>query len=671
MKFRRLALVFVLGSAVICGDPANARAQSYGTELPFVLGTGARSHAMGTAGVSHIYDASVQSYNPAGLGYLQLKQFLFYRTTLFDSESVYHAVSYAHPLLNYGTLGVSVMRLDIGGIEERNNTNELLSSDLHNAQTRILLGYAKNITSSLTAGVNLKLDNQSFGEHNGSGFGLDVGLMANQALSGNSFIKGFREGFAIQNLIEPSLKLDSDKVSDPFNVAFGVSAISGAGDFLLVTSLDLVNPRYSPFNVRIGQEVMYDRFFALRAGLDDATVTFGFGALFRQFAIDYAYRDEDLGNNHRFSLTIKFGASLADRRMEARQRLENEVNTKLTTRMAEMEQLQIQAALSEGDRFFADGDYEKAAEQFEMALLWNPDNEHALEYRTRSKYNRAASLAEESIGNGDYVQGLFHANQALSILPYDPSAADMARRCNDEIAAAQNSRSLMSQLLKTSIDYYAGRHFAAALSGFEEALRIEPTNALASEYRDKCLFSINEQVNKLKTEADAAAARGDFDGAILATEAALQFKPNDPIILGTIDSFKNRKAEAAVAALQATPVADAPVGIGTSKMAVDEKLLDEQYRKGMRAFDEGNFDDAIGAFTKVWAIDPDYHNVSSLLTKAYLFVGMQFYSDHRYTEAIDIWQKALIVNPENSKAKRYLSKAHEELQKLSGVYRVK
>ncbi len=352
MKLRLLALIIVLGSAVV-GGAADTRAQSYGTELPFVLGTGARSNAMGAAGVSHAYDASVQAYNPAGLGQLQWKQFLFYRTTLFDSKSVYHAASYVHPLLNYGTLGISLIRLDIGGIEERDYTNRLLSSDLSNAQTRILLGYARNITSSLTAGLNLKLDNQSFGEYSGSGFGFDVGLMATQTLSGNSFIKGFREGFAIQNLIEPSVKLDNDKVSDPFNVAAGVSAISGGGDFLLVTSLDLVNPRYSPFNVRIGQEVMYNGFLALRAGLDDATATFGFGARFKQFALDYAYRDEDLGNNHRFSLTIKFGASRADRQMEARRRLEDEVNTKLTNRMAEMEQSQIYTAISQGDRLYA------------------------------------------------------------------------------------------------------------------------------------------------------------------------------------------------------------------------------------------------------------------------------------------------------------------------------
>lgn len=669
IKLRLLTFMIVLGSAVI-GGAADTQAQSYGTELPFVLGTGARSNAMGVAGVSHVYDASAQAYNPSALGHLEWKQFLFYRTTLFDSKSVYHAVSYAHPLLNYGTLGISLMRLDIGGIEERDYANRLLSSDLSNAQTRILLGYAKNITSSLSAGVNLKLDNQSFGEYSGSGFGLDVGLMATQNLSGDSFIKGFREGFAIQNLIEPSVKLDGDKVSDPFNVAAGVSAVSGGGDFLLVTSLDLVNPRYSPFNIRIGQEIMYSRFLALRAGLDDATATFGFGARFRQFALDYAYRDEDLGDNHRFSLTVKFGASRGDRQTEARRRLEEEVSTELTNRMAEMEQSQIYTAISEGDRLYAGGEFDKAAEQYEMALLWDPDNAHAVEFKTESKYRSAMSKAEDSFENGEFVQGLFHANRALSIKPVDAAAAGLAGRCNEEIVAAQNSRMLMSQILKTSIDHYADRNFAAALSGFEEALRIDPYNALAVEYSDKCRVSINEQIKRLKAQADAAAARGDFDAAMASIEAALVHKPNDPGLLEDIAKYKTRRAEAALAALEAEPVEEtAPTGTAVSE--IDSRLLDAQYRKGMNAFDNGDFDGAIASFTKVWAMNPNYHNVSQLLTKAYLFVGMRLYSDHNYTEAIDIWQKALAVDPENSKAKRYLSKAHEELQKLSGVYRAK
>ncbi|UCG50488.1 MAG: PorV/PorQ family protein [Candidatus Latescibacterota bacterium] len=659
-----LALV-LLATPLATGQ---ANAQSYGTELPFVLGTGARSSAMGVAAVSHGEDASIQHYNPSGLGYLQRKQFVFYRTTLFDSKSVYHSFSYAHPLLNYGTLAVSFMRVDIGGVEQRDETNRLLSSDLHSAQTRFLLGYAKSITTSLSAGFNLKIDNQSFGDYSGSGIGLDVGLSASQVFSGNSFIKGFREGFAVQNLIEPSLKLDHEKVADPFNLSLGVSAISGFGNVMLVTSLDIVNPRYSPFDLRFGQEVVYNRILALRFGMDDVTPTFGLGAHYKNVGLDYAYRSEDLGNNHRISLTVKFGSTLSEQRARARAEFEKEVDTRLTNRMADLERSQLERALENGDSLFARAEYEAAADQFEMALLWDPDNDHAAKQATLSRYQQAISMATKALENKDYVQGLFHANRALSYIPEDQAATNLARKCNERITEAKNSRTLLTQLLKTSIDLYADRQFADALAGFEEALRIAPDNQLAQEYRGKCKNSIETVVRRYMTDAEVRADNDDYVGAIDHLEHALAYNTRTAEIHALIEKYKKARAHALLASTKPeTP--GQTTDDASSPPTADQKVLENHYRRGMKSFDDGDFDGAIASFLRVWTVDQDYHNVSSFLTRAYLFVGMRLYSDHEYTKAIEIWQKVLTIDPENSKAKRYLSKAHEELEKLSGVYR--
>jgi tetratricopeptide (TPR) repeat protein len=45
---------------------------------------------------------------------------------------------------------------------------------------------------------------------------------------------------------------------------------------------------------------------------------------------------------------------------------------------------------------------------------------------------------------------------------------------------------------------------------------------------------------------------------------------------------------------------------------------------------------------------------------------MSYYSSGRYDEAIDSWQRALSIEPDNSKAQRYLRKAVEEKSRLSG-----
>jgi tetratricopeptide (TPR) repeat protein len=644
-----------------------ARGQSYGTELPFVLGTDARSSGLGSAAVTLADDPSIQHYNPSGLAYLQWKEFLFYRTSLFDSKSVYHALSYAHPLLEHGTLAFSVMRVDVGGVEERDEANRLLSTDLHNAQTRVLLGYAKTITSSVAAGFNIKIDNQSFGDYSASGVGLDAGFMATQSFSGNSFVRGLREGVAVQNLIEPGLKLDRDDVSDPMNILFGVSAVTGFGDLSLVTTLNLASPRYSPVDFRFGQEVVYHNLFAFRIGVDDVTPTYGFGARYRDFSLDYAYRSEDLGDNHRISLAVKFGASIPERQAQAREALDAEVNSMLTSRVTEMERSHVVGSMANADSLFEAGDFEGAIMFYERVLLWDPENTAAEKRLAESRYRQAFSQAEQAVEKSAWVEGLFFANRALSYAPGDSAASALAAVCDERMKAAQNDQALFADLLKSSIDLYANRRFAEALSGFEEALRVSPNARLAREYTEKCRVVISDTIRRARTDAAARAARRDYDGAILALDGVREYGSFDPAIAKELEGYKAKRREAAEsgAASAAVAVETAPVAVPQSG---GDKALDQLYRAGIAAFNAGRFDEATESFLKVWTARPDYYNVADLLTKAYLFAGMGLYSDGKYPEAIEAWQKALTVDPDNSKAKRYLSKTREEMQTLGGAY---
>ncbi len=667
---RRLAEFVLATSIASIAATHTAGAQSYGTELPFVVGSGARSSGLGVAAVTLADDASVQYYNPSGLGYLQWKEFVFYRTTLFDSKSMYHALSYAHPLLNHGTLAVSLLRVDTGGIEERDVDNQLLSADLHNSQTRILLGYARSITSSLAAGLNVKLDNQSFGDYSASGVGMDIGILATQHLPGHSFVKMLREGFALRNVIEPSLKLDREKVTDPMDLAFGVSALSRFGNVTLVTSFDVLRPRQSPLDFRFGQEVTYDDHFALRVGLDDVTPTYGFGARFRQFALDYAYRSQDLGDNHRISLGVRFGASVPEQRARAREKLEAEVDTELSLRMAQMESAHIARALAEADSLYSAEDYEQAAERYETVLLWDSENGDARTRLTNSRYRNSLSLAQNALTEENYVEGILYSNRALSFVPNDSVATALVARCNERMKAAENSQALLAQLVKTSIDLYADRRFAEALSGFQQALGIAPDTRLALEYVEKCRVNIEGAVRQCRADAEARARRGNYHGAVAALEPALQYKPADPAILKELGEYKQRRDRTVAAAGTRTALPRASDETPRAD-AAEDRMLDDHYRKGMASFNAGDFEQAIGSLLKVWTARPDYYNVTDFLAKAYIFVGMGFYSEHEYVKAIETWQKALNVDPSNDKAKRYLSKAEEELEKLRGVSRAR
>ncbi|MGD8413815.1 MAG: hypothetical protein PVF33_06265 [Candidatus Latescibacterota bacterium] len=656
----------LLASTVATVGPDEALAGSYGTELPFVTGSGGRVSSLGLAGSSLAGEPALQQFNPASLSTMRYKKLEVFRTTLFDSKSLYHSVSYAHPMLNYGALGVTVLRLDVGGVEERDEYNNLLSEDISNAQTRLLLGYAASLHSALSAGLNLKLDNQSFGGHSGSGIGLDLGFLARKDFSQDSRIRSIRGGLSIINLLEPSVKLDQDDVADPLSVTFGGSAVARAGDIGFVTALDFMAPRYSPFNVRFGQEVSYDDLLAFRFGFDGSIPTVGGGVAWKGVSVDYAYRNVDLGSNHRISVTVRFGRSLEEQRAAHRAAQEAELDRQINAKMSELETVQLTRTLKRADDLFSRGQYGEAAGQYELALLWDADNEHSRTQLESCRYHQSMEQAQTLMATGDYLEALYQLRRALLHSPEDPGATSLIAECNQMLRAQADHTEMVNRMMKQSIDLYAARRFVEANAGFREILNLDPENELAKEYEQKSHTNIRNQKQQAVVEANGLADRGDFAAAIAVLKRALGLDPSDDHIRNRIHELQQKLAEAERAQerpIQPPARAQAP----EVRRSVDVSVLQPKYSEGLRYFENGDFDRAVRRLHEVWVIEPNFHNVTEILTKAYLFIGMKQYSEENYRDAIVTWERALTVDPGNVKAKRYLRKAKDEASRLSSV----
>jgi len=662
---RRRIFIIILIAAFRLVNSSMSSAQYYGTELPFVLGSGARSSTMGVAGAAFDGDASVQYRNPSALSFLEWKQLAFFRTVLFDAKSTYHSLSYAHPFLGYGTFGVNIMRLDVSGIEERNYSNQLLSNDLHNSQTRLLLGFGRQISSSIAAGLNIKIDNQSLGSFSGSGVGLDIGITAVQHPSIGRYIKAFYEGLVIQNLIEPSIKLDQEKVSDPMQFSLGFSSLSVIHNLHLLTSIDFVNPRYSPFTIRFAQALSYGGHYSFRFGMDRISPTYGLGAGYKNLSFDYAYRSEDLGRNHRFSISVRFGSSLQEQKTRIRTSLEKEVNDRINKRMNEFESRQINQALTKGDSLYYLGLYGEALQYFEAAMLWDPENEHAKDLSKKCKFKSLLDQAESAFKAKDYGRALLFYKEGLEVIPEDSTALDMIDLCNKEIAASQDLSDQIDRVLKTSIDYYAERRYAEALSGFEEVLRLDPGNKMAEEYKEKVSNNISAVVKQLTIDSRILMEKGNYKDALNLLNKAQVYQPDNLYIRNEMTRLKQELSKKQSSTRKPAKLVQKQTRI-EKKPAVDSGMLEQKYNQGMKSFKNGDFEKAIRVFTEVWTADPSFHNVSDFLTKAYLFMGMRRYTEEKYVQAMDLWKKVLSIDPSNQKAIRYLKKTREEFEKLSG-----
>jgi tetratricopeptide (TPR) repeat protein len=664
---RNLLGTILIVSATMLAPCRTAHAGSYGTELPFVLGTDARASALGMAFTGTGGKASAQFFNPAGLSTVERKEICAFRTVLFDSKSLYHTLSYTHPLLRHGAFGITMMRLDVGGIEERDTGNMLLSNDLKNSQSRILLGYGSNLYGALAFGFNLKIDYQSFGGFSATGVGLDIGITAHQHLTGLRGIKSVSEGLMIYNAVEPTLKLASEKVPDPSRLALGLAVQGEAGRIAFQTFFDLVNPRYSPFIARFGQELSYLDMLSLRFGLEGTTPTYGFGAAYGNVSFDYAYRSEDLGSNHRFSLSFAFGPSTTELKEREREMLESRMNRGMNEKMHAWEQAQVASALHSADSLFALKNYGEARRYYEMAAFWAPESERAKNRIKLCNYYEAIRKSDERMQEGAYTEALMILKNITAIAPDDSIVSYRIRICKQKIAETKNTAALAERLFNRGVDLYAEGKILEALSLFEECLKIDQRNRLASEYIDKITIKRKALKEQKMKEARVLAAKRDFDGALKAIDEALVYNHGDHELLVMMNGLKQqrivlqreRKTRRHERKQESKPVTR------LSRSFIEK--LEGKYKDGMEYFENGRYESAISAFSEVWTADPGFHDVAGLLAKAYIFMGMKLYSEEKHLDAIQMWEKALTVDPGNSKAKRFLQKTREEIRKLTNV----
>lgn len=653
---------------------ASARAGGAGTELPFAAGTGARMSAMGLAGASLHDSPSLMALNPATLAAQRYRSVEFYRTTLFDSDSRYHALSYAHPTLGTSAFGVSILRLDVSDIESRDALNNLLGT-IHDAQTRLLFGYAVSVVPSLALGADLKIDNHRLGGFSGTGVGVDAGARVRHLLSPTSVFQELRGGLAVENLIEPTVKLVQDDVPDPVRVSIGASLLSRYADVDFTTALDLVSPRYTPTTVRFGQEIRYAGMFAARFGVDGSSPTLGVGVSYHGISLDYAWRSEDLGNNHRFSVTFAIGKPVEQRIAQKRRSEDVAARARIEKRISTLETRQVSRLISTGDSLYAAGDFAGAARRYEMAGEWDPTRKGVRDRLRDARYHGAMGEGDSKRTTNDFSGALYYYRLASRIVPGDTTAHGRIDACEKSLALASAHKQSIDRMVRSAIDLYAEGHYNKATAAFDEILRVAPTNEIAREYRYKSQTNISNAVNRSLLHARRLAEHGDYQSAVRSLATLSTQHPGDKRLTSALDDLRRKEenalgsgqsAQGTVPATRRAPVHRASKQPNPSPPA-NARALDAQIDKGLAALEAGRFDTAAHLLNGVWQVAPTYRNVAEPLTRAWLFMGMREYSAQRFDNAIRTWERILTVDPGNAKALRYLQKTREETGRLSAV----
>lgn len=247
LKITLLTLAAVIGSASFAGNEDRIGA-SGSTQL--LINPWARSSAWGSAGGAHIKGLEAMQLNVAGLALADKTEIGFTNTTWMQSTGIrINSIGLAQRVGESNVIGLSMMSTNYGDIPI--TTTELPEGGLgtFSPQSLVLsLAYAREFSTSITGGINIKVLNEGIANARATGVALDAGVR---------YVTGERDqikiGMALKN-VGPPMRYRGDgfalETINPFTeVATTMEQrtanfelpslinISGAYDFLIKESV--------------------------------------------------------------------------------------------------------------------------------------------------------------------------------------------------------------------------------------------------------------------------------------------------------------------------------------------------------------------------------------------------------------------------------------------------
>jgi len=475
-----LAIVFGIGiiGYIILVD-SFAKRVSGGSPGAFLSwGAGARSLAMGKAYVAIAEDATATYWNPAGLAPITRQEGAFLHAMLW-AGTMYDFLSYVRPVLNWGTLGISLVRLYSGGFEKRNEWNEITGS-FKDEQSAYSISIGRRVADYLNLGANLKFLRHSLDWHTNSSFVVDLGAIYKPPL------ENLQVGLNLQNLLEVEISPSEDKLPLTMRLGAAYKLLKNR----LITSLDLVkNANIPGMDYHFGVEYWPLIYSAIRFGIDINEITLGFGLKWKDYGLDYSLAIHDLGASHRLSASVKFGPSVEAAR----------------EKIARSSYLKAVAAMEKGY-------FDKAKNLINMAINYDPHNKtytymlDRLDLVTKIIARAPTDNKEDQLVRRAVIkymdQRIGHTLEILRyVLSINPSNIKVQRlikaiKEREGISAPEpeiaKGMTLVDQKLYQSLNYFYEGKYDLAIKEAQDVLVLEPNNALAYKRIGSAFYALGD-----------------------------------------------------------------------------------------------------------------------------------------------------------------------------------
>lgn len=474
----------------------------------------------GEAGTALFDDVSSVFYNPALASGLDSKNATLAFYSLFDG-STYSYAGFGLPLGKNNFGAVSLIDQRSGTVELRQNINDN-PTDTQTNQYAGIFSFAHTFQKlgSMNAGIDLRCIYYDMDGYHASGVGADVGVSKN--IQGLKILGNKSEvdlGFAVQNLVSPSITMISEAETYPMlsrlSAAIKIPTVYHAFTYdELIIGTDLIYQEYF-MTTAVGVEYRFIKQYIFKAGYYDDHLTIGAGYRISRFHIDYAYDLSDFANLQRLSVSYFFGNTFK----------KNEKNTLISEAKQSLAEdkkrrNEAKALLKEAMHYYDIGYYLKATDLFKDIIVKYPEyDENARIYINKINEemsfqvrNNEADIEKVSYAGGyvgyqkaDYGEAVNAWKKVLQLNPKRNEVIEYMEKVSAYMADAERLKKekaladQASKLLDDGISAYNSSKWVSCIKFMEQIKDICGKNSFPGSFdvNQKAEDYINKSVERL------------------------------------------------------------------------------------------------------------------------------------------------------------------------------
>ncbi len=651
---RRFPLLALCAATLLAAGGEARAAEDGGTRSVFATGAGVRPLALGGAYAALADDAAGWMWNPAGLALVRRAEFQISSGSFQALEARESFGGVVLPSWRWGAAQISYRQFSVNDIEGRDARN-FETGEIGDRESELALGYARRMGEAWSFGVVTKARHQDLAGRTANAVGADMGVLASPAAwgIGGDWMRDLTIGFAVQNALAPSLRLDVDEVSDPSVMRLGVALkrpAFGAGS--IIAALDYENGGGTG-GFHAGLELSPYPSMQLRTGLSDGAFTVGTGVQFREFSFDYAFENAELEASHRLGLSFKFGSSVEESRRRGIAARERELEEQLAAAFEKRQAERLTALAQEATEALERGEHDVALDRIATLRALDPADTAARVLEARAYGARAGRLEKRK----EFMAAMVDYRRALEAMPADTAAASGIERCEFETQRTSKRAVAIRSQFTAAVRAFAAGDLIAARSGFTEVLRLDPMDLEARDLLARTNAAIDARVEALADEAERHAAAGMIGDAEASLQKARVLAPRSPRVERAAAAIAGAREAAARKAAAPAPVAKSRPALSPA----EQRQADDLYARGIAAFEKGRRDQGLRYLELVYDLDPTHPGVKAGLKREYLALGLEAFTNGQLPEAVSAWEKALKIDPTDERTAAYLLRARQHL----------